>query len=411
MCEKNKNAMKTITVRNLLMTLVALVLSLYAVAEDNIKGSAPADNQRYGLYNVESGQFVGFSGGSLSLSTGRGSLVTLTSADPNNVNTGSYELTFGQDAVWTTFQGTVGVGDVPANGNKTWMFNLVDAAENIYTMGCRDNDANAVDYLYYSTMNSGFALSYEEPTLGGRWKLVAEDDLPWLLVLDEGSSNNVIPTDTDPYLVHLKRTFTLNSWNTLCLPFSLTTAQLKNQFGEDVQLVAPGGFIEGTKTLSFYNALKEKDAETSVEAGYTYLVKPTMEPQNSYYSFENISGFVDQPTDQTIAGGVKFTGSFNKTVAPIGKYIIRKNTVYCLTKDMAMKGFRAWFAPVSESQAPIYFWAIDEDDPTGIEEVFKRKGAVDIYSIGGTLVRQGATSTQGLLKGVYIVDGQKVLVK
>lgn len=402
--------MKTITVKDLIMMFVALVLSLSAMAED-IKGSAPATNTRYGLYNVEKGQFVGLSGGSLSLSTGRGSLVTLTSADPDGVNTGSYKLSFGSDSVWTTFQGTVGVGDVPANGNKTWMFNLVDAKEKIYTMGCRDNDANAVDYLYYSTMNNGFALSYEEPNISGTWKLVAEKDLPWLLVLDEESGNNDIPTDTDPYLVHLKRTFTLNSWNTLCLPFNLTTAQIKDQFGDDVQLVTPGAFIDGTKTLTFYNALKEKDADISVEAGNTYLVRPTLEPENSYYSFENISGFVDKPIDQTIAGGVKFTGSFNQTMAPVGKYIIRKNTVYCLTKEMAMKGFRAWFEPVSETQSPIYFWAIDEDDPTGIDEVFKRKGAVDIYSIGGTLVRQGATSTQGLLKGVYIVDGQKVLVK
>lgn len=404
--------MKTITVRNLLMLFVALVLSVSAVAEDNIKGSAPEKDKRFGLYNVEKGQFVDVSANGLALSSGHVGLVTLTSADPDNVNTGSYELTFGQDAVWTTFQGTVGVGEVPANGNKTWMFNLVDAAENIYTMGCRDNDANAVDYLYYSTMNSGFALSYEEPNIAGTWKLVAEEDLPWLIVLDETSAENTNivknVSGTEPYIVHLVRKFSTNMWNTLCLPFSLTSEQLKGQFGDDVQLVAPGGYDETKHTVLFYDVLKD-----GLEAGHTYLVKPSQPADAGFYTFDGIlpNQFVETPVEETIYGNVKFTASYDKTTAPAGKYVINQNRIYHLTSEMTMKGFRAWFAPVSESQAPIYFWAIDEDDPTGIEEVFKRKGAVDIYSIGGTLVRQGATSTQGLLKGVYVVDGQKVLVK
>ena len=36
---------------------------------------------------------------------------------------------------------------------------------------------------------------------------------------------------------------------------------------------------------------------------------------------------------------------------------------------------------------------------------------VDIYTVGGKLVKNGATSTQGLAKGVYIVNNQKLIVK
>ena len=35
----------------------------------------------------------------------------------------------------------------------------------------------------------------------------------------------------------------------------------------------------------------------------------------------------------------------------------------------------------------------------------------DIYTVNGRLLKSGATSTQGLAKGVYIVNNQKLIVK
>ena len=37
--------------------------------------------------------------------------------------------------------------------------------------------------------------------------------------------------------------------------------------------------------------------------------------------------------------------------------------------------------------------------------------SVDIYTVGGKLVKNGATSTKGLAKGVYVVNNQKLIVK
>ncbi|MCR4916084.1 MAG: choice-of-anchor J domain-containing protein [Prevotella sp.] len=47
---------------------------------------------------------------------------------------------------------------------------------------------------------------------------------------------------------------------------------------------------------------------------------------------------------------------------------------------------------------------------TAIEQITGSKSAVDIYSIDGKLVRQQATSLEGL-KGAYVINGQKVVVK
>lgn len=51
---------------------------------------------------------------------------------------------------------------------------------------------------------------------------------------------------------------------------------------------------------------------------------------------------------------------------------------------------------------------------TGIDNVLAGNGNVDVYTLGGVLLRsnmKAATATQGLAPGVYIVGGKKVLVK
>ncbi len=49
-------------------------------------------------------------------------------------------------------------------------------------------------------------------------------------------------------------------------------------------------------------------------------------------------------------------------------------------------------------------------EPTSIEELTGRQQPVDVYSLDGKLVRQQTTTLQGL-KGAYIIEGQKVIVK
>ena len=48
--------------------------------------------------------------------------------------------------------------------------------------------------------------------------------------------------------------------------------------------------------------------------------------------------------------------------------------------------------------------------PSGIRELLSG-GTFDVYTTSGKLIRKGAASLKGLAKGVYIVNGQKVIVK
>lgn len=55
---------------------------------------------------------------------------------------------------------------------------------------------------------------------------------------------------------------------------------------------------------------------------------------------------------------------------------------------------------------------IDGTPGTAIEDVTLRQpGVYDIYNVSGVKVRQQATSTHGLSKGIYIINGRKVVIK
>ena len=51
-------------------------------------------------------------------------------------------------------------------------------------------------------------------------------------------------------------------------------------------------------------------------------------------------------------------------------------------------------------------------DATAIDGIeAEQQHNTNIYNLNGQLVRQGATSTEGLPSGLYIVGGKKVVVK
>lgn len=67
---------------------------------------------------------------------------------------------------------------------------------------------------------------------------------------------------------------------------------------------------------------------------------------------------------------------------------------------------------VSLSKAVTF--SFDDDNTTGIEEIAvlpRKQQQTNVYSLDGQLVRKGTKSTIGLAKGIYIVNGKKVIVK
>ena len=66
---------------------------------------------------------------------------------------------------------------------------------------------------------------------------------------------------------------------------------------------------------------------------------------------------------------------------------------------------------VDEDENEVNFGSVSSDQTTDINGVFSDMKPADIYTLGGKLMRKSATTTKGLPKGVYIVNGQKITVR
>lgn len=105
-----------------------------------------------------------------------------------------------------------------------------------------------------------------------------------------------------------------------------------------------------------------------------------------------------------------------------GDYIMRDGKIVQVpsTKKYGLKGFRCWFeVKGGSSQAKALRLEIDgiSDDATSIDEInsqpsqftSRHKGISGVFNLDGQKVREGE-STQNLPKGIYIVNGRKVVV-
>ena len=99
------------------------------------------------------------------------------------------------------------------------------------------------------------------------------------LVLDEDNIDLRYLTETvDEYkntVLHLKRSFTLNAWNTLILPVNLTWGQMKDAFGDEVKLAQLKEITENS--VRFITVECDSDNETMLTAYTPYIIKPTRE--------------------------------------------------------------------------------------------------------------------------------------
>lgn len=97
------------------------------------------------------------------------------------------------------------------------------------------------------------------------------------LVLDENNPDMRYLTETyydyKNTVLHLNRSFSLNKWNTLILPVSLTYGQMKNAFGSEVLLAELYELNENS--VRFKTVDRSSDADIMLEAYTPYIIKPT----------------------------------------------------------------------------------------------------------------------------------------
>lgn len=282
---------------------------------------------------------------------------------------------------------------------------LKSSANGTYTLGYQDSDAYSTAFVY--TQNGTLATSYEEPAAtfeSAQWKVSKEAPKQQAVTLDE-TQNYERPTFTGSYVdVTLKRKLYPDEWNSLCLPFPLSAAQIAELWGARTKVARLTGDSETKLSFSICD---------NIEAGKPCLLNPESVNQDHTYEIKDIKVSTWNNSDlQYIVGSTRMKGFFSPTTINKGSYVIGEaNKVYHLVSDMKAKGFRCYFEDVSGRNRQLT-WGID-DNTTGIDGTFVKPEAPkvgNIYTVNGQLVRRNSTAA-GLAPGVYIMNGIKLIVK
>ena len=217
-----------------------------------------------------------------------------------------------------------------------------------------------------------------------------------------GESENEISLYNNAF-VELTRSFVKDTWNTVCLPFALTSAQATLLFGEGY-LLAEFTSVSGS-TMKFTTT-------DDFDAGVPYLVKPTINVSNAS-PVVLVDVDITAKTPQTVTyGDYSFVGTFTgKTFSgsecAVSRFVATENKLKTPTDGSTMKALRAYFTVPSTSPARSFtIDGFEDDTTTSISEETMVKGETSpnkIYNLAGQRVAQPT-------KGLYIVNGKKVVL-
>lgn len=268
-------------------------------------------------------------------------------------------------------------------------------------------------------------------------------------------------------IVYLHRTMNPDKWNSLVLPINLNVAQVKRIFGDQVHISKFFGAREDHPQRIVFDPItadRNNPDAIAIEAGNLYLVKPTAEggmPKGQekkeftyngnkisvtdYYTIVGVTFKKKSEIDDNAYSGrvmgdtgnedfdtkqqVQFVGTyvkcFDNDLIPANSYVLNGNNKggtaglwYYRTKPTNTKGFRGWLQSVKGQASKVFEYEIEgvveqvNGNATAIDGIeAAQQHSANIYNLNGQLVRQGATSTEGLPSGLYIVGGKKLVVK
>ncbi len=271
----------------------------------------------------------------------------------------------------------------------------------------------------------GFALRTDmndDGTLNG-------DDL---LVLDEDKTLTVTKSYKNATML-LHRTFTKSAtndkkgWNSIILPVDMTAAQVKQAFGDGVQMAK---FDRLENNWIKFSTVDVAGEDVVLKKNTPYIIYPTQKPLGNYsYEIDGVTEILDGPVyvakgidyvdqtselEHTVNGiGMTYTGSYsNSNKVSKDSYMFSKGNLVHTNKDHTVKAYRCWLKEDAPSGEMLMF-SLDGnglDGTTGIHVIEENKQNTNtgIYNLGG--VRMNTNNIDKLPKGMYVVNN-KVVVK
>lgn len=200
-----------------------------------------------------------------------------------------------------------------------------------------------------------------------------------------------------------------SGWNTICMPIVLRNNTMNNMdiiFGDSWKAYTLSSYKDGTLSFS------KVSNSAVITNGTPYLVYIESAPSHQYgVLLSGISTNGNTP-GSTTKGDATFHGTYTtKTynsltdeaspwygVTPVGK-------VMKAGSGASIKGYRAYFTGVSAPANGVKMMILEGDDETDLGFVkMVDENAKDVYTLTGQKVQKGR-------KGIYIVNGKKVVIK
>lgn len=223
------------------------------------------------------------------------------------------------------------------------------------------------------------------------------------VTLDESQNNAETISSNAGKTVNVKLTRTLKAdvWNTFCVPFDVTVAGSPLEGATIKQIASVEEKTDGA-VINF------EDAPATLEAGKAYLVRTATAIVNPTFNGVTVKN-VD-PTNCSRNENYQLIGIYspkNIDASLYGKVfgINNQDKLAKVKENTSIKGMRAYFLLAnSATAAKLNFGG----ELTGIDAVDNGEAVMTgkVYNLNGQYV---GNSLEGLKKGVYVVNGKKVL--
>lgn len=163
--------------------------------------------------------------------------------------------------------------------------------------------------------------------------------------------------------IKMRRALKKDDWNTICLPYSLTSDEISPLFGSGTKVETFSDLEYNSETNSY---TMKFIAATEITAGTPYFIKPSKDVSGNIYDIKDRTitctseTYVPTGTSQT-ANNTTLTmqGEYNKRmITPFDVtegeniYVISGDKIYHVNSDVEMKGFHCYFVAKESTTEP-----------------------------------------------------------
>ena len=226
------------------------------------------------------------------------------------------------------------------------------------------------------------------------------------LIIDDSADNNdaIIAANNKTYNVTLNRHIK-QGVNTMVLPFEFTADEAVAYFGDDAKVYV----VAGLKSINGNSSISLERCTDAVEPNRPFLLISGEEVDMVDFGSRTIMTTSPEgslPVDAT--EGIAFTGTYDNLGIGAGNnyYVVSNSKLYYVTTDVDVRPTRAFFQLTAGSgDVKEISLAFNDDESTDIIDIASCiNTSQGIYDLSGRKVSKPA-------KGMYIINGKKVMIK